>query len=209
MHIAMIGAGNVGSGLSRSAVNAGHTVTISAARVENAERVAGEVGARAARSNREAVEGADVVILAVPIGAVGAVAAELEGSLEGAVVVDAVNPLNATYSDLVIKDVSAAQDLQALFDRVPVVKAFNTILAGRHSNPAENGTPLDGFYAGDDEAAKGKVAALIESLGYRPIDAGGLRMARALEEMGFLNISLNARNGWPWQSAWKLVGPAA
>jgi hypothetical protein len=58
-----------------------------------------------------------------------------------------------------------------------------------------------------DAAAKDKVGEIAAALGYRVIDAGGLRMARALEEMAFLNISLNAANGWPWQSAWKLVGP--
>jgi 8-hydroxy-5-deazaflavin:NADPH oxidoreductase len=42
-----------------------------------------------------------------------------------------------------------------------------------------------------------------------PIDAGGLRFARTLEELAFLNISLNAANGWAWQSAWQLVGPTA
>jgi 8-hydroxy-5-deazaflavin:NADPH oxidoreductase len=57
--------------------------------------------------------------------------------------------------------------------------------------------------------AKKTVSTLAESLGYRVIDAGGLRMARSLEEMAFLNISLNASNGWSWQSGWKLVGPTA
>lgn len=207
MQIAMIGAGNVGSSLSRSAVNAGHTVRISAGHREEAERVAAEVGATAAASNAEAVEAADLVILAVPHAAAAAVAAELSDRLDGKVVVDSTNPLNATYSDLDINSTSGAQDLQMQLGGVPVVKAFNTILAARHAHPTDNGTPLDGFHAGDDEAAKAKVAELIESLGYRPVDAGGLRMARALEEMAFLNISLNARNGWSWQSAWKLVGP--
>jgi hypothetical protein len=32
-------------------------------------------------------------------------------------------------------------------------------------------------------------------------------MARALEEMAFLNISLNASQGWSWQSGWALLGP--
>jgi hypothetical protein len=39
------------------------------------------------------------------------------------------------------------------------------------------------------------------------IGAGPLGMARALEGMALLNITLQIRNGWPWQSAWKLVGP--
>ena len=57
MKIAIIGAGNVGSALGASAVKAGHTVSISASKPESAERAAGESGARAARTNREAVEG--------------------------------------------------------------------------------------------------------------------------------------------------------
>ena len=32
-------------------------------------------------------------------------------------------------------------------------------------------------------------------------------MARSLEELAFLNITLNAGNGWVWQTAWRLVGP--
>jgi 8-hydroxy-5-deazaflavin:NADPH oxidoreductase len=40
-----------------------------------------------------------------------------------------------------------------------------------------------------------------------PVDAGGLCAARTLEPMAILNISLNTRHGWPWQSGWKLLGP--
>lgn len=61
--------------------------------------------------------------------------------------------------------------------------------------------------AGDDAAAKARVADVATSLGFAPMDAGGLRLARALEEIAFLNITLNATNGWAWQSAWQLVGP--
>ena len=47
------------------------------------------------------------------------------------------------------------------------------------------------------------------SIGYRPIDVVGLSAARYLEGMAFLNIALNAGNGWSWRSGWKLVGPLA
>jgi predicted dinucleotide-binding enzyme len=53
------------------------------------------------------------------------------------------------------------------------------------------------------------VIEFVRSLGFKPIDAGPLAMARALEGMGPLNISLNMNNGWPWQSGWKLLGPTA
>lgn len=117
------------------------------------------------------------------------------------------NPLNETMSDLVTSGVSGAEDLQSRLPGAVVVKAFNTIFAGRHSRPSEGVTPLDAFIAADDPAAKAKVGEFARSLGYRVIDAGGLRMARALEEMALLNIALNVREGLPWQSAWKLLGP--
>ena len=66
---------------------------------------------------------------------------------------------------------------------------------------------MDGFLAGNDAGAKQKVSELLSGIGYRPIDAGALSAARALEQLAFLNISLNAANGWSWQSAWKLAGP--
>ena len=48
---------------------------------------------------------------------------------------------------------------------------------------------------------------LVGSIGFRPIDAGPLEAARALEALAFLNISLQLRNNGAWQTAWKLVGP--
>jgi NADPH-dependent F420 reductase len=207
MKIAIIGVGNVGGALAAAAQQAGHEVVLAADHPENASKVAQETGARAADSLAGAVGDAEVVVLAVPASAVPNITAELGDALDGKVVVDATNPLNDTYSDLTTTGISAAEELQSALPQAKVVKAFNTIFASRHGNASEDGQPLDAFYAGDDEGAKATVAELLRSLGYRPIDAGGLRMARTLEEMAFLNIALNARNGWAWQSAYRLVGP--
>lgn len=209
MRIAIIGAGNVGGGLARAAVAAGHDVVLSAAHPDRARAAAEAAGARAADSNGAAAEGAQVVVLAVPGTAAAGVAAELASALTGAVVVDATNPLNDTFSDLAIAGTSGAEAVGQALGDVPVVKAFNTVFASRYAAPSEAGTPLQVLLAGDDATAKATVADFATSLGFAPLDAGGLRQARALEEMAFLNITLNATNGWPWQSAWQLVGPTA
>jgi len=209
MRIAVIGAGNVGGGFARAGIAAGHEVVISAAHAEKAEAVAAETGARAVASNVDAVEGAQVVVLAVPGTAAPAVAAELAPALQDAVIVDATNPLNASFSGLDVTGVSGAEDVAQAAGSVPVVKAFNTVFASRYAAPTENGEPLQVLLAGDDAAAKTRVAEVATSLGFAPMDAGGMRLARALEEMAFLNITLNATNGWAWQSAWQLVGPTA
>lgn len=209
MKIAVIGAGNVGASLASAAVAAGHTVTLSAATPGKAAEVAGVTGAVGAASNAAAVERADLVILAVPHAAIADVAAEIRDAAADIPVVDSTNPLNATYSDLVIEGVSAAGDLQALIPGSPVVKAFNTVFAGRYAAPVEDGRALPVLVAGDDAEAKAKVAEFATSLGFQSLDVGGLRQARGLEELAFLNIGLNAANGWAWQSAWTLVGPTS
>ena len=149
----------------------------------------------------------DVVVLAVPHGSVAQVVAELGGALDGKTVVDATNPLNDSYSDLTTSGTSAAEALQQQVPGAKVVKALNTVFASRYAAPTEDGQPLDAFLAGDDDQAKATVTELVTSLGLRPVDLGGLRMARTLEELAFANISLNAGNGWTWQSAFRLVGP--
>lgn len=209
MKIAVIGAGNVGASFARAAVAAGHSVTLSASSPVKAAEVASSVGAIGAASNAEAARGADVVVLAVPHPVVATVAAEIRDVVAGVPVVDASNPLNETYSDLVIAGTSGAGDLQSLLPASPVVKAFNTVFASRYAEPTQDGHPLPVYVAGDDAAAKATVSELATSLGFQTLDVGGLRQARGLEEMAFLNIGLNAANGWSWQSAWTLVGPTS
>jgi predicted dinucleotide-binding enzyme len=203
MKIAIIGAGNVGSALAGSAVKAGHTVSISASKPDSAEQAAGQTGARAARTNKEAVEGAEMIILAVPGDVLDAVVGELGGELDGKVVVDVTNQMSP---DALCE--SAAERVQKKAPAARVVKAFNTAFASHQADPQVDGTNVDAFVAGDDAEAKKAVLQLAGQIGFRPIDAGGLKMARALEGMALLNIQLNMRGeDWSWQSGWKLVGP--
>lgn len=207
MKIGMIGAGNVGRALTGSATRAGHTVRVSSRDPEHSRALAGETGAQAAGSNREAVEGADVVILAVPYDAVADIVAELGHALDGKVVVDPTNRSAADDPGAVVDGSSNAEEIQNRVPAARVVKAFNTVFAARQADPLVEGMAVDGFVAGDDEQAKARTMELLESLGFRPLDTGPLSMSRALEALGWLHISLQVRNGWSWQTAWKLLGP--
>lgn len=209
MNIAIIGAGNAGKALGGSSTRAGHKVVFSARDPEHARAAAEEAGGSAAGSNRDAVAGGDIVILAVPYPALDAILTDLGDALDGKIVIDATNPLNAEYSGLAVEGTSAAEEIQRRVASARVVKAFNTVLAARQADPVIDGAPVDGLVAADNEDAKEQVLELVRSIGMRPIDAGGLAMARALEQMAFLNISLQLRNGWSWQSAWKLAGPTS
>jgi predicted dinucleotide-binding enzyme len=203
MQIAIIGAGNVGRALAGSLTRAGHDVTVSAAHAEHAQDAATQTGARAAASNEDAVTGADVVVLAVPATAFDEIAAEIGSALAGKVVVDVSNrPTPSTDGT----STSIAEELQEKLPGTSVVKAFNTAFASRQTNPQIAGITPDGFVAGDDATAKQTVLDVVESIGFRPVDAGSLAAARTLEGMAWLNISRNIAGG-TWQDAWILVGP--
>jgi NADPH-dependent F420 reductase len=202
MKVAIIGAGNVGKALATSITRAGHEVTLSASTPESARQAADAVGAQAAPRNVDATRDADIVILAVPfVGAGQEVANEIREAVAGKTVVDVTNPMKTDFSGSAVEGSSAAEEFQKQLPEASVVKAFNTIFASHQANPSRD---IDGFVAGDDEKAKQRVISLVESIGFSPVDVGPLSAARHLEGMAFINIGLNAANGWSWTSAWKL-----
>jgi 8-hydroxy-5-deazaflavin:NADPH oxidoreductase len=203
MDIAIIGAGNVGSALAGSLARAGHHVTISATHPEHAAQVAKATGTDSADTNHEAVAAGEVVILAVPATALDDIVGDVGDELAGKVVVDVTN---RPTPDPAGNATSAAEELQGRLPEANVVKAFNTAFASRQAQPTVDGVAADGFVAADDDGAKRTVLDLVESIGFRPVDAGSLAGARTLEGMAWLNISRNMQGG-SWQDAWVLLGP--
>ena len=203
MDVAIIGVGNVGSALTTSLLRAGHRVTLAARDPERAREVAEQLGAAFAPSSREAAAAAPVVILAVPfVGAADEVAGEIRDVTAGKVIVDVMNPLRADYTGLALEGTSAAEEVQGWLPEARVVKAFNTLFASSQASPREG---LQAFLAADDQDAAQLVADLAASMGFSPLAVGPLSAARTLEAMAFLNIGLNAANGWGWTSAWTLA----
>lgn len=199
MQIAIIGTGNVGQALGSSIKRAGHHVTFAARDAAKTAETARTIGVDAAASPAEAARGADLVILAVPADALESVAAEV--AADAATIL--VDPSNRMQPDPTAD--SNAERLQRATS-APVVKAFNTAFASRQADPAVGGIAADGYVAGDDADAKQRVLELVESIGFRPVDAGPLAAARMLEGMAWLNITRNFSGG-SWQSAWVIVEP--
>jgi 8-hydroxy-5-deazaflavin:NADPH oxidoreductase len=206
--IAIIGTGNVGSALAGSFVRAGHNVTIAGRDADKARRVGAATGARSASSARDAAEAAEIVVFAIPFVESGeAVARDIADVVDGKVVIDVTNPVKATYDGLISDEgPSAAELIQGWLPGARVVKAFNTILASRMADPTASGAPIDAFVATDDAAAGATVLELARSIGLRPIAVVPLSLARHLEGLAFLNITLNMANAGSWQSSWRLVG---
>ena len=207
MKVTIIGSGTVGKALAASGVRAGHNVTLTATTPEKAAEAARATGANAAGSNVDAVKDADLVIVAVPTDKLGEVFRGLGSSVDGKVVMDVTNRINAQNPAEVLEGLSNAEEIQKRHPKVRVVKALNHAFSVRHANPTVDGTRLDGFVAGDDQGAKDRALDFVGSIGFRPIDAGPLVMARALESMELLIVMLQIKHGWPWQNGWKLVGP--
>ncbi len=157
-----------------------------------AQALADQIGNGATVGTFGARPAGDIVIVAVPYADAVEVVAHYGDALGGKVLVDITNPFNADATGLVTTaGNSVTQQIAAVApEGAQVVKAFNTIFSGVLAEEK----PLDAFLAGDSAEAKARVAAFLESLDMRPLDAGGLEMAHALEWAGILLVGL-ARNG--------------
>lgn len=192
--VAIVGTGNVGSALRRGLERSGYEV-----------RAAGKEPAVL----EEIIGWAEVVVLAVPFGAVGSVVAQLGRALHDKVVVDVTNALTDDMQLGLGCTTSGAEELQKKLPGAKVVKAFNTVFAGTMDSGRVAGQQLTSFAAGDDAGAKERVLALERDLGFDAVDAGPLRNARWLETLGFFNIQLGYVVGMGTQIGFRLVHGAA
>lgn len=203
MRIGIIGAGHVGGTLGRRWAAAGHEVVFGLREGRGAKEGELPAGTRAA-SVSEAVQGADVVVLATPWGAVRDAIAGA-GALDGTIVVDATNPLGPGLSlDHGPRGESGAEQIAAMAPRARVVKAFNTTGFNNMADPLYGGEPTVMFYAGDDAEAKRVVRSLVEALGFDAVDVGGLARSRSLEHIAVVWIAL-ATGGMGREIAFKLA----
>ena len=188
--ITIIGSGNMATAIGIRAAKHGHTVELMSRNTAMAQALADQIGDGATVGTYGDIPTGDIVILAVPYGGVVDAVASFGDALAGKILVDISNPFNADASGLVTLS-SAAQEVAAVApDTAHVVKAFNTIFG----HVLAKGTPLDAFIAGDSTEAKATLAAFLESLELRPLDAGGLPAAPLLEQAALLLMGL-ARNG--------------
>src|SRR5262245_39576368 len=190
MRIGILGAGNVGGTLGQLWARAGHAIHYGVRDPRKIADLTVRLGAAAGTPAEAAAE--DVLLLAVPYAAAPAVLADA-GDLRGKILIDATNPVRAGLTGLAVgNDTSAAEEIARRAPGARVVKAFNTIgmqtlLRGQ--------LVADGFLCGDDPAAKEVVAGLSVDAGLRPLDCGGLAVARMLEPLALLWIHLAYRVG--------------
>lgn len=206
MKIAIIGTGSVGSALGSGFAKAGHEVVFGVRDSAKPEvgKLVEETGARALPVAAAASD-AEVVVLAMPWGAARDVI-NAAGGLDGKIVFDCINPLNATFSGLDTGEArSAAEQVSGWAPGARVVKVFNTTGAGNMANPHYGGDRTTMLYCGDDQGAKEVAAKLAGDLGFDPVDAGPLSAAYLLEHFAMLWIHLAYGAGLGRNIAFKLM----
>lgn len=189
MKVAIIGTGNMASGLAYTLAGARHEVAIGSRDPGKAAALAEKIGHGVQGGGiAAAAQLAEIVILATPFGG-AADALKAAGDLTGKTLVDISNPISADYKSLVIgHTTSAAEEIQALAPKASVVKAFNTIFAQLLPSEARQGKTLQVFVAGDSDSAKAQVSKLAQSIGFEAVDAGPLSNSRFIEPIGEMNI---------------------
>jgi predicted dinucleotide-binding enzyme len=177
--LGIIGSGAIGAGIARLAVAAGHEVLIANSRgPESLAGLVDELGQHARAGDvAEAASFGEIVVLAVPLSAYGSLPVD---ALDGTAVLSTGNyypSRDGRIEELDSLALSTAEYERALLPGAVIVKAFNNVLA--HHIPAlvrpADAPDRSGLaVAGDDVDAKRAVNALVDTLGFEPVDAGSL-----------------------------------
>lgn len=198
------GTGAQGRGLSLRLGQAGYRVLLGSRDVGRAAEAAEKVAAKDPQlelsgvSNREACAGSEAVVVTVPAARQVEVLPELRATIGDKLVISCMNALSFDEQGphpVLVSAGSAAQECQRLLPEARVVGAFQNVAAGSLLGAPE---PVDGdvLVCGDDEAATAWVGELVGAIpGMRAVQAGPLRLARPIEEITAVLLSLNRRHG--------------
>jgi 8-hydroxy-5-deazaflavin:NADPH oxidoreductase len=159
VQIAVIGTGFIGGILGRALAGAGHDVTFGSRHPGDDDVAHGTAASTA--SIGDALDGADIVILALPGTAVGALTADHGDALAGKLVIDATNKMGAPQAN-------ARAELPG---SVRYARAFNTLGGENMAEPVFADGPADMFFSAPD-AERETVASVIEGVGLHPVSLG-------------------------------------
>jgi 8-hydroxy-5-deazaflavin:NADPH oxidoreductase len=192
--VAIIGTGNIGSRLAANFAAGGQDFLLTGRDQEAARKIASDLDGHAeVVSVDEAVDRADVLVIAVWLDDFRQFIAQYGERLAGKVIVDPTNPVGpddtGTYHKLIGAQESSGQILAGLLPAgARLVKAFGTLSAPTLSAAAwREPERAVQFYAADDDAAGNLVADLIRADGYEPVRVGGLDQSVRIEMFGDLH----------------------
>lgn len=175
--IGIIGSGKVGSGIGAVWVKAGHEVMFSSRHLEDDQALAAELGAGAlAGTPQQAAAFGEVLMIAVPYGALPDLGKDLAEEIKGKVVIDTCNPFPNRDGEIAdwAREKGIGLASAELLPGARIVRAFNAVSAARmgsvYREPGQLGMPI----AGDDADAVEIASNLIREIGFEPVLVGGL-----------------------------------
>ena len=195
MTTAVIGTGGIGSVIARRFASGGEAVRLSSANHESARTLAAAIGPAAVvvADNRDALEGAEAVVLALRFAVLEGVLDEVAASLTDKVVVVPSNPVRLDQQGHVVHLLPKGQPSgQVVAGWVPsgahLAMAFGSMSADLLET-SSNRTPEPAvlFYATDDDRAVEEVERLIRTAGFEPAKVGGVEQSGRLEVGGDLH----------------------
>jgi predicted dinucleotide-binding enzyme len=195
MATAIIGTGGIGSVIARHLASGGETLWLSSAEIESARRLAAQIGRAAvvAAGNRDALPGADAVVLALRFSVLKGVINEIADLLTGKVVVVPSNPLSSDAQGNVSRLLPEGQSSGGVVTGwlpagAHLAMAFGTLPADLFES-ASNRSPEPAvlFYVTDDDRAGEEVERLIRTAGFEPVKVGGIEQSGRLEVGGDLH----------------------
>ncbi|KAB8044259.1 NADPH-dependent F420 reductase [Janthinobacterium aquaticum] len=184
MNVGIIGAGHIGSALAVRLVSLGHSVYIANSRgPETLKDVAQKTGAKAVTA-QEAARHGEIIVVTIPLKNIPDLPKDLFVDVPADVpVIDTSNyyPIlrDGHMPELETGDLTESEWVQQHLGR-PLIKVFNNIFAEHIvTKGVAKGTAgrIALPVAGDDAPAKQKVMALVDELGFDPVDNGGLHQS--------------------------------
>jgi predicted dinucleotide-binding enzyme len=185
LRIGIIGSGQMGGGLGRLWARAGHEIFFSSRNPGDLAELIASVGPLArAGLPAEAAAFGDIVLIAVPYGALPDVGRDHGSALAGKVVVDCGNPREDRDGPMANDAIERGTGIASAgyLPGARVVRAFNAISAVMLETDAHRPDPRIGVpIAGDDAAAVELVSGLVVDAGFDPVVVGGLSTARTFD----------------------------
>jgi predicted dinucleotide-binding enzyme len=192
--VAIIGTGTIGGTIATNFAAGGQDFLLAGRDQDDARKLAADLDGHAqAVSVAEAVDRADVLVLAVWLDVGKQLIAEYGERLAGKVIVDPSNAVGPDgqggYRKTIGEQESSGQILAGLLPAgAQLVKAFGTLSGGSLAAVARQEPERAVlFYAADDAAAGDLVAELIRTAGYDPVPVGGLDQSIRIEMFGDLH----------------------
>jgi predicted dinucleotide-binding enzyme len=195
MTTAIIGTGGIGSVIARHLASGGEALRLAGADKDSAQKLATEIGPAAvvAADNRDALQGADVVVLALRFTVLKDVIDEIAGVLADRLVVVPSNPFHADEQGNVTRVLPDGQSSGEVISGwlsagARLAMAFGTMSAGLFDSSSNRSPdPAVLFYATDDDRAGEDVERLIRTAGFEAVKVGAITQSTRLEVGGDLH----------------------